>query len=98
MLRIATPFSQCGTTVQHAGDDYNYSNAVVWKRFRTGLPGEEPVVTMIDLVDFKCTYEDKYSLHLDGPITPAVTTVDAKTGLGDFTVDLGLFKDSVFFI
>lgn len=96
VLRIASPFSQCGTTVQHAGDDYNYSNAVVWKRYRQGLPGEEPVVTMIDLVDFKCTYEDQYSLHLDGPITPAVTTVDAKTGLGDFTVDLGLFKDKSF--
>lgn len=95
-LRIASPFSQCGTATSHSGGDYTYTNAVVWKRERTGLPGEQPVVTTINLIGFTCTYEDEYSLHLDGPITPAVTTVDAKTGFGDFTVELGLFKDKTF--
>lgn len=95
-LRIESPFSSCGTTTQHSGDDYQYTNAVVWKRSRQGLPNEAPVVTTINLIEFKCTYEDQYSLHLDGPIIPAVTTVDAKTGYGDFTVELGLFKDETF--
>lgn len=95
-LTIASPFSQCGTTTEHSGDDYKYTNAVVWRETRTGLPGEAPVTTELNLIEFKCIYEDKYTLHLDGPITPAITTVDAETGFGDFTVELGLFKDATF--
>lgn len=96
-LTIASPFSQCGTSVSHAGDDYTYENAVVWKHTRSStLPNESAVVQQLNLINFSCKYEDKYTLHLDGPITPAVTTVDAKTGFGDFTVNLGLYQDETF--
>ena len=48
-----------------------------------------------DIVEFKCTYEDEYTVHSDA-LTPAVTTVDHKTDLGDFTVEMALFKDEGF--
>jgi hypothetical protein len=97
ILRIDSPFSQCGTVTQHSGDDYQYTNTVVYNQQReVRVEGDVPVITSINIIEFTCNYEDKYSLHLDGPITPAVATVDAKTGFGDFTVNLGLFKDQTF--
>lgn len=96
-LKIDSPFSSCGTTTSHSGEDFEFSNAVVWRQTReSSVAGDAPVVTTLNLLKFKCTYEDKYELHLDGPIKPAVTTVDAKTGYGDFQVDMGLYKDRTF--
>ena len=67
-----------------------------WKQLRRGLPGEAPVVQEIKLIDFNCVYEDQYKVSAEGGITPAITTVDAKTGLGNFTVELGLYRDQTF--
>lgn len=97
VMKIKTPFSGCGTktsTDEHG--DFVFNNAVSWKQVHRGLPGEVAVVTDIKLIDFKCTYEDKYKVHAEGGISPAITTVDAKTGLGNFTVELGLFRDQSF--
>jgi len=94
-LRINSPFSQCGTVTKHEGGDYEYTNAVVYRQKRKGLPTEEAVEMTFDIVEFKCTYEDEYTVHSDA-LTPAVTTVDHKTDLGDFTVEMALFKDEGF--
>ena len=48
------------------------------------------------MIDFNCVYEDQYKVSAEGGITPAITTVDAKTGLGNFTVELGLYRDQTF--
>lgn len=97
VMTINSPFSDCGTlTTMDSSGDFVFANAVSWKQLRRGLPGETAVVQEIKLIEFRCTYEDKYDVHADGGITPAITTVDAKTGLGDFTVELGLYKDQSF--
>lgn len=97
VMTIKSPFSGCGTTTTNDDDgDFKFKNAVSWKQLRRGLPGETPVVQEIKLIEFICEYEDQYAVHAEGGITPAISTVDAKTGLGDFTVELGLYKDQSF--
>jgi len=97
VMTIKSPFSECGTTSRQNEDgDFTFNNAISWKQLRRGLPGEAPVVQEIKLIDFNCVYEDQYKVSADGGIAPAVTTVDAETGLGNFTVELGLYRDQTF--
>lgn len=97
VMTIKSPFSGCGTSTSTADNgDFMFKNAVSWKQLRRGLPGETPVVQEIKLIEFICSYEDQYAVHAEGGIIPAISTVDAKTGLGDFTVELGLYKDQSF--
>jgi hypothetical protein len=97
VMTIKSPFSGCGTSSSTNDDgDFVFNNAISWKQLRRGLPGEAPVVQEIKLIDFNCVYEDQYKVSAEGGITPAITTVDAKTGLGNFTVELGLYRDQTF--
>nr|XP_039270260.1 alpha-tectorin-like [Styela clava] len=88
-LKINAPFKECGVEITHTGDDYVFQQQVVWNQL--GETIERPLV----LLDFKCTYQDKYIVSF-GEITPYVTTVDFETSYGTFRVDMNLYKSSSF--
>lgn len=94
-LSINAPFSNCGTQVsqQAAGDDYTFSNTVVWNR-EINNP-----YNLIDreliLLDFKCIYEDTYTVS--GPsLTPTINVIKFANEKGQFEVTMKLFRDSLF--
>jgi len=93
-LSVQAPFTNCGTkSLQKlVGDDYTFSNTVVWNAKGDTASLIEREFT---LLDFKCIYEDTYTVSGPG-ITPAKNILKMATSKGKFEVQLKLFDDSTF--
>jgi hypothetical protein len=105
VLEIRAPFTGCGTQVvrQTIGDDYTFSNTVVWN-------SEVNTTTNINreliLLDFKCIYQDQFTVHqpdpnrlLDGEerlAVPTINTLRFATSHGSFAVSMNIYQDSSF--
>lgn len=96
-LVIRAPFSNCGTQViqRNRGDDYTFSNTVVWNR---DVNNEQ---TLIDrdlvLLDFKCIYEDTYTVT-GPPLLPAPDVLQFVSEQGSFAVRMRLYDDDSYSI
>lgn len=88
-LKVNAPYRECGVQIKHSGDDYTFSQQIVWNSISDAV--ERPVV----LLDFKCTYEDKYAVSFGG-ITPTETSVEFVTSYGVFKVNMALYKSNNF--
>jgi len=94
-LSINAPFTNCGTQIaqQQAGDDYTFSNTVVWNREVNNT--HNLIDRELILLDFKCIYEDTYTVS--GPsITPTINVIKFANEKGQFEVSMTLFRDSYY--
>lgn len=93
-LSVQAPFTNCGTnSIQKlAGDDYTFSNTVVWNARGNS---SSMISREFTLLDFKCIYEDTYTVSGPG-ITPAKNILKMATSKGKFEVQLRLFDDASF--
>lgn len=67
VLEIRAPFTGCGTQVirQNLGDDYTFSNTVVWN---SEINSTTNINRELILLDFKCIYQDQFTVA--GPSVP----------------------------
>jgi len=94
-LSIQAPFSNCGTKVvqEQAGDDYTFSNTVVWNREVNNT--KNLIDRELVLLDFKCIYEDTYTVS--GPsISPTINVIKFANEKGQFEVSMQLYRDDQF--
>lgn len=84
-LQIFTPFTSCGTVVEHGNDDYAYTNEVVFENADREL----------SVFQFRCIYEDKYIVS-SGPISPTKRTLQFHSGEGEFEVAMQLYRGPSF--
>jgi|ERR1712136_109871 len=96
-LSVVAPFTNCGTqSVQKlAGDDYTFSNTVVWNARSNSSSSSSMIEREFTLLDFKCIYEDTYTVSGPG-ITPAKNILKMATSKGKFEVQLRLYDDESF--
>jgi hypothetical protein len=87
ILNLYTPFTACGTILNHDTEDYIYTNQVVLDRNDGGLP--------MKLLEMRCVYEDKYVVT-SGPLRPTKNTLVFDTIYGEFEADMSLYKDDRF--
>jgi hypothetical protein len=101
VLEIRAPFTGCGTQVlrQAIGDDYTFSNTVVWN-------SEVNTTTNINreliLLDFKCIYQDQFTITAPNNIegdrmaVPTINSLRFLTEHGSFAVSMNIYGDSSF--
>jgi len=87
VLNLYTPFTACGTLLNHGTEDYIYTNEVVIDK----SDGKKP----IKLVEMRCVYEDKYVVS-SGPITPTKNTLTFSTEFGEFEANMHLYAGDRF--
>lgn len=98
VLSINSPFQDhCGTNLvrNEENSNYDFQNDVMWTMTQNGLPGEAAIQRRHKLVDFKCSYEDEYLLHMK-PLKAAESTIEKTINKGSFDVDMTLWKNSDF--
>jgi hypothetical protein len=101
-LIIRQPFTACGTQVvrQTIGDDYTFSNTVVWNSEVNNTQGN--INRELILLDFKCIYQDSYTVVPLGfnmeneDLVPTVNSIKFVTAHGSFAVEMSIFQDSSF--
>ena len=101
VLEIRAPFTGCGTQVlrQTIGDDYTFSNTVVWN---SEVNSATNINRELILLDFKCIYQDQFTitapsnLGADGPALPTINTLRFATSHGSFAVSMNIYGDSSF--
>lgn len=102
VLEIRAPFTGCGTQVirQNLGDDYTFSNTVVWN---SEINSTTNINRELILLDFKCIYQDQFTVAgpsvpgADGaPAIPTINTLRFATAHGSFAVSMNIYQDSSF--
>ncbi|CAK8674827.1 pancreatic secretory granule membrane major glycoprotein GP2-like [Clavelina lepadiformis] len=95
-LSIQSPFTSCGTQAiqRNPGDDYTFSNTVVWNREVHNT--DNLIDRELVLLDFKCIYEDTYTVGPVGPMDPEISVLKVVTENGKFEVRMRLFDDNSF--
>jgi hypothetical protein len=92
-LKLAAPFNGCGTTViNQNGDDYTFSNTVVWNSEVNNTNINRELV----LLDFKCIYADEYTVLVDPDSQPTIDTLKVETSRGLFSVSMSIYEDNTF--
>jgi len=99
-LTLHTPFTGCGTLAsrQTIGDDYTFSNTVVWN---SEINGTNNINRELILLDFKCIYQDEFTIAApnfeDGRMAiPTMQTINFITEHGSFAVVMNIYQDSSF--
>lgn len=92
-LKLTAPFMGCGTQVINTreGDDYTFSNTVVWNSEVNNTNINRELV----LLDFKCIYQDEYTVEV-GDSIPTITTLQVATSKGSFSVAMSIYEDNTF--
>lgn len=96
-LTLLTPFTGCGTvaTKQSMGDDYTFSNIVVWN---SEANSTNNINRELILLDFKCIYQDEFTIKapFGNEIPPTDIVVNFMTEAGSFAVAMNIYQDSSF--
>jgi hypothetical protein len=91
-LKLSAPFMGCGTQViTQNDDDYTFSNTVVWNSEVNNTNINRELV----LLDFKCIYQDEYTVLVDDTI-PTINTLKVATSKGSFSVAMSIYEDNTF--
>merc|ERR1711935_3691 len=85
LMTLFFPFTSCGTNVVHDTEDFVYTNEVVMKT------KDEYVIT---LLQFRCVYEDKYTVSYEHGLKPIERTLQFHTQMGSFEVDMEMYDGS----
>lgn len=91
-LKLSAPFMGCGTQViTQNDDDYTFSNTVVWNSEVNNTNINRELV----LLDFKCIYQDEYTVET-GDMIPTINTLQVATSKGSFSVAMSIYEDNTF--
>ena len=91
-LKLSAPFVGCGTQViTQNDDDYTFSNTVVWNSEVNNTNINRELV----LLDFKCIYQDEYTV-VNGDAIPTINTLQVATSTGSFSVAMSIYEDNTF--
>jgi hypothetical protein len=94
-LKLQAPFSSCGTELlTDGGDDFTFSNTVVWNSEVNNTNIDRELV----LLDFKCIYQDEYTTDFGDDPTGITNRNNIKfaTASGSFKISMSIFEDNTF--
>jgi len=90
VFSLQSPFTnKCRTKFEAVGDDYKFSNKVVWKQ------NQGAVSKTATLLDFDCIYQGIFITSLQNPIKLAISTRTYYTQNNEpFTVSMAIFHQA----
>lgn len=90
VFALQSPFTdKCRTKFEAVGDDYKFSNKVVWKQ------NQGAVSKTATLLDFDCIYQGIFITSLQNPIKLAISTRTYYTENNEpFTVSMAIFHQA----
>nr|CAB3267505.1 uromodulin [Phallusia mammillata] len=86
VITTYSPFTDCGTRVDHKGGEYTFRNEIVFSTPRSYKA----------IMSLECQYDDKYVVSSPLAITPQIRTLNFATARGTLSVAMNLYQRSDF--